>query len=416
MANQKIINLLHDGMKQVDVAKECNVTPNTVKGIARRMRVGELKPTTKKHNPTDERVMRLEQEVLMLKDENRLQQKVVKEYRKKAALFEAVMGEVKEICTPLVFQPKKIIIPKKKHTVEEDLVLHLSDEHMDESVLPHQVQGLEEYTFPIAMRRAENFVDRTLKFTQQTLSNYKFKNLWILAYGDHTSGEIHDSVSRSYFQNQFRNCFAIGQVHAFMINDLAPYFENVKVVYIAGNHGRRSAKKDYHGAWNNWDYMVGETAKLLCQNMKNVEFLIPDAFNINININGFNFAIEHGDDIKSWNSIPFYGLERKSRRLIALNAMQGRQIHYTVYGHFHKPSTFGDIGDTETIINGTWKATDPYGLGNFSGFVEPSQWIHGVHVENGLSWRLKLRLRSDDEKQGPQRYKINLATADHHTQ
>lgn len=374
------------------------------------------KTSSKKHNPTDERIMKLEQEVLLLKDEAKVQSKLVKEYRKKAALFEAVMEEVGKICTPLIPLPKAPIVPRTKHTVEEDLVLHLSDEHMDETVKPHQVQGLENYTFPIAMRRAENLVDRTLKFTQQTLSNYKFKNLWVLAYGDHTSGEIHDSVSRSYFQNQFRNCFAVGQVHAFMIRDLAPYFETVKVVYIAGNHGRRTPKKDYHGAWNNWDYMVGETAHLLCDKMKNVEFLIPDAFNINVNINGFNFAIEHGDEIKSWNSIPFYGMERKSRRLVALNAMQGRQIHYTVYGHFHKPTTFSDLGDTETIINGTWKGTDPYSLGAFSGYTEPSQWIHGVHHENGLSWRLKVRLRSNDEEQGPKRYKINLATVDRHIQ
>lgn len=352
----------------------------------------------------------LEQEIIALRAEQKELAKKLNTYRKQGSIFQALAKEVAKVVTPLPALPSMLPIKKHKNVIQEDLVLHLSDEHMDEIVDPTGVQNFEEYNFAIAMRRAEVLVEKTLKFTQETLANYKFRDLWVLAYGDHTSGELHNSVDRSAYKNQFRNCFAISQIHAQMLRDLASYFKKVHVVYIAGNHHRRTPKKDYHGAWDGWDYMIGESARQQCKLLKNVEFTIPNAFSIVCNINGYNFAIEHGDDIKSWNSIPYYGLERKNRRLIALNAIKGIQIHYSAYGHFHRPGMMSEVGDNEQIVNGTWKGTDAYIFGSHSSYIEPSQWIHGVHHEHGISWRLKVKLRSDDESQGPKRYSVSLAT------
>lgn len=348
--------------------------------------------------------------LLVVLDENRELRSQLKAHQKKSAFYDGIIEEIGQIVKPLVPFPTQIIKrEQQKKLIIEDAVMHLSDEHADETVLPHTVQGLEDYNFPVACVRAEKYVKTVIDITQNTLANYRFPNLWILAYGDHTSGEIHGSVDRSYYKNQFRNMFAIGQMHALMFRDLAPYFENVFVVYVPGNHGRRSIKKDYHGAWDNWDYGVAQTAQLLCKDIKNTTFIIPDAFSVKLNIQNHNFVVAHGDDIKGWNCIPYYGMERKSRRLIALNAANGVQINYFVYGHFHTPSTLGDLKG-ETIINGSWKATDPYVFESLSSYTEPSQWLHGVHPDQGITWRYKIKLRGPNEHLGPQRYKIDLAS------
>ena len=99
--------------------------------------------------------------------------------------------------------------------------------------------------------------------------------LWVLAYGDYTSGEIHRACERSYYRNQFKNCLAIGQLHALMYRDLAAHFEQVHVLYLAGNHGRRTPKKDYLGANDNWDYLVAEIARLHCRD--DGERQLPDS-------------------------------------------------------------------------------------------------------------------------------------------
>ena len=74
------------------------------------------------------------------------------------------------------------------------------------------------------------------------------------------------------------NCLAIGQLHALMYRDLAAHFEQVNVLYLAGNHGRRTPKKDYLGAHDNWDYLCGEIARLHCRDLANINFTIPDAW------------------------------------------------------------------------------------------------------------------------------------------
>jgi len=365
-----------------------------------------------KPDPTNIEIRRLQGRLQIIQDELKAAQSAVQVNDKKVTLFELLAEHMQGLITPL--QPPALFELEdpamEVQTIQEDLVMHLSDEHADETVLPHQVGGFENYNFPIALSRAENYIDTTIKFTRRTLVGYHFPRLWILAYGDHTSGEIHKSVDRSYYRNQLRNSLAIGQMHAFMFRDLAAYFPEIHVIYLPGNHGRRAVfvKKDYNNPWDSWDYLIGETAKAWCQNIPQIYFHIPDAFNVVIDINGWGFHVQHGDDIPSWNNLPWYGIERQTRRLSALHNTAGRPVHYYVMGHFHKHSTIGDLKG-ETIINGPWLATNPYSYGKFSSYTEPTQWIHGVHPKYGISWRMNVKLRHAEETDGPKRYKIQLA-------
>ncbi len=400
-----IIADLQNKLSQRAVAKKHDVNQSTVSNVKRDF----VKSPSNQPNPTDKRILQLEAQNVSLKDEMNRCKQAYKAAQRKNSVFEALVDEMKNIVKPIQQLPKLIKLSRKDKVIQESVVAHLSDEHADQEVLPHQVGGLERYNFPIALRRAEEYVDTVIKFTQKTLSNYEFKTLWIFANGDHSSGEIHNAVEHSQYRNSFRNSLAIGQMHALMLRDLAPYFENIKVLYVPGNHGRRTIKKEYHsGAWNNWDYLIAETAKMHCLNIKNIEFMIPDSFSIGVEVEGWGFYVTHGDEIRSWNSIPFYGLERKTRRLTALTATQNRRIHYFCFAHFHNPAMQAAL-DGETIINGSWVATDPYAYEKLSVFSEPSQWLHGVHHNRGISWRLNMRLRTPREHLGPNRYVVNLA-------
>jgi hypothetical protein len=247
-----------------------------------------------------------------------------------------------------------------------------------------------------------------IEYTQEHLANHQFKNLWVLAYGDHTCGEIHGAEKRSYFRNQMKNTLAIGQLHALMYRDLAPYFENVHIVYVPGNHGRRTLKKDYHGAHENWDYMIAKVAQLWCADIENVDFLIPNAWSVNLDINGIGFNISHGDDIKGQMGIPFYGMVRRQSKLMALNNVtHGTRIRYFCLGHHHVSACLADL-DGEIIVNGAWTATDQYAFTGLAGYREPIQLIHGVHPQHGVTWRLPIKLKHDAERDGPKRYVVEI--------
>jgi hypothetical protein len=410
-----IKKLLSKGLSQSKIAEKFEVSRSLISDIATGRAwskvPGGLKKSSIKYDPTDEKVLTLEAEVAMLQDERASMRKQIKAMTKSHGLFKAITSEMETTVKPMSSLPAAIPIPTVKGSkhIEEDLVMHISDGHHDQIVKPSECGGLEKYNFLISMRRAEQYVETVLKWTQQTLApQFRFPNLTVLAYGDHTSGEIHGHTQRSYFRNQFKNCFATGQLHALMYRDLAPYFNSVNVFYVPGNHGRRSIKKDYHGAHDNWDYLIAETARLHCADIPNVNFIIPDSFSINLDINGVGFCIFHGDDIKSSLGIPFYGLERRQRRIMALNQASGTHIRYYCCGHFHRPSSLTDI-DGELIVNGSWVATDAYAYNAFGGFTNPSQLVHGVNQKYGITWRLPVNLRTDNEDKGPQRYTIDLA-------
>jgi hypothetical protein len=193
-----------------------------------------------------------------------------------------------------------------------------------------------------------------------------------------------------------------------MYRELAAYFSKVCVVYVPGNHGRRSIKKDHHGAHDNWDYLIGEIAKLHSSDLENVEFIIPNSFSCNLDINGVGFNVFHGDDVRGALGIPYYGLQRRQRNMLALShAQQGPRIRYFCCGHFHKPGSLGDM-DGDMIVNGPWVATDAYAYNSFAGYTEPSQWLHGVKPSQGITWRLDVKMRRENET--PKRFLIPNAS------
>lgn len=355
-------------------------------------------------SPTEKEFVSLKSRMATMSSEHQRMKRQLKMTTHEHGIFESLVSEMKAHVSPLEGLPPDFNVRKPAGKIEEHLVIHLSDEHADEVVEPHKVGGVEKFDFPIALCRAEKYVDEIVEFTKKNLNNYHFPVLHILSYGDHSNGEIHDAASRSYYRNMFKNSLSIGQMQALMIRDLAKHFPKVKVYCVPGNHGRRTRKKEHDGAKNNWDYLISETANLLLKDIKNVEFAIPDCFCIIVDINGHAFCISHGDDIKSWNSIPWYGMERKTRRLTSLHNTHGQHIKYFVFGHFHSCSSIQDL-DGETIINGAWVASDPYVYNAFSGFREPTQLIHGVHKKHGITWRLPIKLRDEArEAAGPKRY------------
>ncbi len=371
-------------------------------------RAGGQHKKVETHDPTDKRILELEAEVIHLTEERNRERIKSKAGAKTQGLFRAITAEMDQRIKPFKELPSSILLRPKKAAIVEHCVMHLSDGHHDQVVRPEEVGGLEEYNFPISCARAERYVDTVVDWTQNTLApKFYFPVLWVLAYGDFTSGEIHKACERSYYRNQFKNCLAIGQLHALMYRDLAAHFEQVNVLYLAGNHGRRTPKKDYLGAHDNWDYLVGEIARLHCKGLGNVFFSIPDAWSANININGVGFNVSHGDDVRGNGGVPWYGMVRRQKGLIALGAAAGaKRCRYFCCGHHHAASTLSDV-DGELLINGSWLGTDPFAYNLLSGYREPAQWFHGVNPKHGLTWRMNVKLRDEAEKSGPQRYIID---------
>lgn len=358
-------------------------------------------------NPTDKRILELESEIVHLTEERNRERSKVKASAKTEGLFRAIAKEIQCI-KPITALPPAKKLKTRKSRIEEHVVMHNSDGHHDQVITLEESSGFEQHDFPIACARAEQYVDTVIDWCHQTLApTFNFRVLWVPTYGDCSSGEIHGHGNRSYYRNQFRNCLAIGRLHSLMLRDLSAYFDQVNVIYLSGNHGRRSHQKDYNAPQDNFDYLIGEIARLHSRDLKNVSFLIPNSYSVNLDINGVGFNFSHGDDVKGNAGVPFYAMIRRQKGLCALHSMSGQQrVRYFAMGHHHVSSSLSDL-DGELLVNGAWVGTDAYALNSFSGYREPTQLLHGVNPKYGITWRLPVKLRHPGELRGPKRYKID---------
>jgi hypothetical protein len=84
--------------------------------------------------------------------------------------------------------------------------------------------------------------------------------------------------------------------------------------------------------------------------------------------------------------------------------------NYFLFGHFHNMATQQHTTG-ETIINGSWNATDEFALEGLGAYSEPFQWLLGIHPKYGVTWRLPVKLRvpnwADVESEAG-RYNISL--------
>lgn len=323
---------------------------------------------------------------------------------KRLAIVDGIVDQLTPIIQPI--KPiKPVKLPQiKGKVIEETLVLMISDSHCDQVVTPEEVDGLEDFDFPVAARRAEVLVEQMLKFTKVSLSNFRFRKLVILGLGDYTSGQIHNAHQHSYFGEQFTNDLAIAQLFAQMFAELSAHFEEIEILSIVGNHGRLTDKIEFHGesVAANHDTLIMKIAEVHCQNLKNVKFEFPRGLSTIKEINGWNFFCHHGHG-KKGSSDTWARAKRKSQTIVPLHK---GAIHYFCSGHFHTEGQVTVSGGATMLGNGSWLVCDQYSYQNIDEAGTASQTIFGVHKRNGVTWRLPIQMRTEDEKSGPQRYTI----------
>ena len=302
---------------------------------------------------------------------------------------------------PAVKAPKALT-SKDRHTVES-AVLVGSCWHIGEVINKQQMGGLNEYNFDIFCRRLQFLIERTIKFTTANMSNHAFDELHVFLTGDMVSGIIHDELIESNDLNIVEQAHLGSLVTAQAFLELAQAFPKVIVTCVVGNHGRVKQQKYFKNKQQvNWDYVFYNNLALLLQNQKNITFNIPLSFFAGVTIKGQNFLVMHGDLVKSWGGIPFYGLNREVSKWVAIKASQKDFFQYFVGSHFHTTAEL-QTPTGANILNGSLKGGDEYaaGLGLWG---DPIQVLFGVHKDYGKTWKIDIKAQYGDNI--PNRYKF----------
>jgi len=268
--------------------------------------------------------------------------------------------------------------------------LLFSDSHIGDKVVRDEVFSFGEYDFDVYVRRMKFLANSMKSIVVKKLKGYRVDKLCIFGLGDMVSGRIHEELIE-VGENIVFQVLNGAYVAAQFILELSQMFKEIEIDGVVGNHGRIAQKKHFKHKYVNWDYMFYQMLAMFLAGNDRIKTNFPMSFFWVKKIYDWNFLMLHGDNIRSWFQIPWYGIERAMWKLGDLLQGKGVNIHYRVLGHFHRTGEI-DRGPGEVMVNGSIIGGSEHSLGAMFEFDRPTQIFFGVHKDYGVTWRYPLRL------------------------
>ena len=323
----------------------------------------------------------------LVKENDRLKEILKKEKIKTEIFLEKAQVSISKI---KFFPPK---IPKIRH-VKHDIETHLlhGDTQVGSFVKPQKTQGIGNYNFEIYKKRMENMKERLYCFWEQDHDSLGLNKMVLVLIGDMVEGEgqIYNKQSYDLEFGITDQVFRGIEVEVNFINFLAGLFPQVEIFAIPGNHGRVFGG----GENDSWDYMFYKILQMCLIGTKNVKMFVSESPGMLVKHGDFNFMYSHSANAKSWNSIPFYGLDRAAMRI---NALYDMIIDYLIVGHFHEEAKFRNV-----IVNGTVVGGSPLSINKMNITSVPSQLMFyfdkcwGINRQSTLILDEIPAMRTDD--------------------
>ena len=330
----------------------------------------------------------------------------LKEYRKEHGKLEVFFNRVIASLTPIepldsVFS--KVYRKPPKSETEIIPVGHITDSHMGAVQEGDEIEQFNEFNPIICERRNLGYIQSFIDWVILHRSVYSIKNCHIIFTGDLISGDIHDELRVTNAFPVPEQVVRAAQVHTKQLALLAPYFETVEVDFLTeDNHSRLTKKPQAKEAGiNSYGYLIGKMIEAYLTNHQNVTFNIHAMNEKVIFESTRNYLMTHGDGMKAWMGIPWYGIERRTAReatarqsIIMNDLVRAKEIGFNkiIHGHFHVPF------DTSLFsCGGSISGTDAYDH-QAGRHAEPCQSAWMVHPRHGEFNRTNFQLKEYDQK------------------
>jgi len=275
------------------------------------------------------------------------------------------------------------------------------------------------YDLDVFHRRMELYIEKIVLIRDIISQTIPLEKIVVINLGDMVSGQgifaNQAWKSQTHVLNQIYHECAPDIIAQDMT--LCEYFPVVEEEYIPGNHGRTGKE---HPDEVNFDNILSWDIFRRFEFVDQVKVDYTWGHFKFIDIYGWRFLATHGDLVRSWMNIPFYGLVNKGMRWKGSMSPSRKDVqkaimqtvrdsslsaeekvsaiqhitstwHYMVHGHFHVPFNF-PWNDFEIIGNGTLVSDDDFGLEQLGMASTPAQQVFGVHPEHGVTWRYTLNL------------------------
>ena len=339
-------------------------------------------PATLSDQPDVAKISRDERERLRQQFDRDLLKQLTQQKATTDALIDAIAQIVPKVPKAEI---QRLSEPKTDSTAQTALLI-LSDLHIGQVVQESEVQGLGTYNYQVFKQRKARLISAVRSIIRHHQTSHPVNRLRIAWLGDNIEGDQIFASQRLHIdldlmQQVFGGVEELAEIPLSFL-DLVDQIDNDCVV---GNHGRVGKKGD-NKSYVNWDYVVYRTlAMKLSEHAERIHWSIPESFFTTPEIEGWNWLLWHGDDVKAWSGIPWYGLQRAVGQWIQIFNHMGKRFDYAAVGHFHQEAKV-DQAASEFFINGSWVGTNEYSL-RLRSANNPKQTLLFVHPKWGVTAR-----------------------------
>lgn len=271
-------------------------------------------------------------------------------------------------------------------------VLFTSDFQCGERIFPEQIDGMNRYDGTVFAERYQAMIDKTITLAEQNTGASDFPGAIYLRGGDAISGEIHAELAETNDLSSIPALKLLRQHEREGIRRLRDRFGRVRVISIAGNHGRTTFKPHAKGySERSFETLLAWWLADAFEYDPAVTFHAPESGDALFEVAGWSWLMSHGDRMGSRGGQGFIGpaatIARGHKKLYDNWTLSGRRVDLILTGHLHT----------------SLKLERGYANGSLAGYSEyardlratpdaPKQWLLFAHEEHMVSHAFELQL------------------------
>lgn len=327
--------------------------------------------------------------------------KILENERNKQKSLVSLLCEYFDQIIPLISVKSVKVAGHVKGKNDLEFHLLLSDIHAYSKIDPESTQGLGSYNFKIFEQRLNCLIEKIILFKEEDKESQGLNRLVIHGLGDYVEGEgIFPSQAHNIEAAGTDQVVGVAEQLASIFLTLLKYFTEIEIASVSGNHSKVGGK--HAGLHENFslDYLVFYIVGILLRNtgMKNIKVFVTQSPMLLSKRGKFLFLSEHGDAIKNYFSIPWYGMERRHMKL---NDLYRQNIDYHLVGHFH---TSSEVNAGQIMTNGSFPGGSNLSINRMGCSSLPMQKIfyfsekHGINRTTNLVLDIFPKLQPDVNK------------------
>lgn len=311
------------------------------------------------------------------------------------AFFDRIVEATKRPVEPLEIIPRRTSSDLPKRSA----ILPIYDMQFGQLVRAADTPGGKgTFSLEVFDDRMRRYIEGTKGALEHYAASYQLSELVLVFGGDQVEGdEIFSGQAWQLELDPPRQVWELAGRMEAMVRELVEFARNdlgveyVLAVCVPGNHGKVGGRKSgARPATYSWDWLLFKLLEHRCSTWID-DFVIEAAGSAFFYAAGQEFQAVHGDQIRGWGGIPFYGLQRFDARSVRLH---NRLYRYLLMGHHHQAGEIPQNTGAETIISGDW-----VGANNLSGIItaasRPQQKILYVAEKWGITSTERIYLTDD---------------------